>query len=242
MQDRYAGDVGDFGMFGLLKAICRQQLRLGVNWYLCRTGAFERHRQDGRHRISDAGAICDREMAMKLREIFDAGDYPPRSVASLEKAGLLTNTVYYSAVLEAPKTPGFSRTAWHNAALAALSSCDIVLLDPDNGRKVKSVGEKSQQSVKYCFDNEISDYLSRGQSVVLYNHRSRISQADCLLAFELYFRRLGFIHTRWFDVSFHKGSVRDYFFIAQPEHQPKIEAAIDDLMHSAWSAVFTRAR
>src|ERR1700684_4163658 len=37
MQDRYVGDVGDFGKFGLLRALCGEShplpLKLGVVWY-----------------------------------------------------------------------------------------------------------------------------------------------------------------------------------------------------------------
>ena len=36
MQDRYTGDVGDFGKYGLLRWLCGQDaapLRLGVVWY-----------------------------------------------------------------------------------------------------------------------------------------------------------------------------------------------------------------
>ena len=33
MQDRYAGDIGDFGKFGLLKALLSEGFSLGVNWY-----------------------------------------------------------------------------------------------------------------------------------------------------------------------------------------------------------------
>ena len=34
VQDRYVGDVGDFGKYGLLKALCGADLSLGVVWYL----------------------------------------------------------------------------------------------------------------------------------------------------------------------------------------------------------------
>ena len=34
MQDRYAGDIGDYGKIGLLKALQAQGLSIGVNWYL----------------------------------------------------------------------------------------------------------------------------------------------------------------------------------------------------------------
>lgn len=34
MQNRYAGDIGDFGKFGLLRALRGSGLSIGVNWYL----------------------------------------------------------------------------------------------------------------------------------------------------------------------------------------------------------------
>ncbi len=37
MQDRYAGDIGDFGKIGLLRALRVQGLSIGVNWYLVET-------------------------------------------------------------------------------------------------------------------------------------------------------------------------------------------------------------
>ena len=52
MQNRYVGDVGDFGKYGLLRALCRpsgaenRPLRLGVVWYLT---TDETHNNDGRH-------------------------------------------------------------------------------------------------------------------------------------------------------------------------------------------------
>ena len=34
MQNQYVGDIGDFGKYGLLRAISGDPLRLGVVWYL----------------------------------------------------------------------------------------------------------------------------------------------------------------------------------------------------------------
>lgn len=34
MQNRYVGDVGDFGKYTLLNALASSGLRLGVVWYL----------------------------------------------------------------------------------------------------------------------------------------------------------------------------------------------------------------
>jgi hypothetical protein len=50
MQNRYVGDVGDFGKYGLLKSLCTanrtnsSNLTLGVIWYLV---PDESHNDDG---------------------------------------------------------------------------------------------------------------------------------------------------------------------------------------------------
>ena len=50
VQNRYAGDVGDYVKFGLLRALTdaddEPALSLGVMWYLT---ADEDHNQDGKH-------------------------------------------------------------------------------------------------------------------------------------------------------------------------------------------------
>ena len=58
MQDRYAGDVGDFGKLGMLRRIAATGLKVGVNWYL--TFKPEEHvNEDGKH----IGYIKDRAFA-----------------------------------------------------------------------------------------------------------------------------------------------------------------------------------
>ncbi|MBD3413291.1 MAG: hypothetical protein GF421_02535 [Candidatus Aminicenantes bacterium] len=47
MQDRYTGDIGDFGKYGLLRYILdREDMTLGVNWYLVPN---EAHNDDGKY-------------------------------------------------------------------------------------------------------------------------------------------------------------------------------------------------
>ena len=46
MQNRYVGDIGDFGKLGLLRALSSKGLSIGVNWYLT---TDESHNGDGRH-------------------------------------------------------------------------------------------------------------------------------------------------------------------------------------------------
>lgn len=46
MQNRYTGDIGDYGKLGLLRVLRASGLTIGVNWYL---RPDEGHNDDGRH-------------------------------------------------------------------------------------------------------------------------------------------------------------------------------------------------
>ena len=41
MQDRYAGDIGDFGKIALLQQIREKGLTIGVNWYKVNPADYE---------------------------------------------------------------------------------------------------------------------------------------------------------------------------------------------------------
>ena len=103
MQDKYAGDIGDFGKFVFLHALHRAyggRLRLGINWY--RTTRPERSSNDGRH-VSyldqahpnkDSFRLCDPEIYDSLARIVRG----TRSVNALEKHHLApAGTIFYSA-------------------------------------------------------------------------------------------------------------------------------------------------
>ena len=171
MQDRYAGDIGDFGKFGLLSALEKTGFSIGINWYKAlppsseykKDGSFKS--ADGRHRIKEEYYPCDEVLAKKL---FAISKSDSRSIDALENAMLLKNPTYFHDTV-----PVDCREQWHRKALDTLTDCNLVFLDPDNGLLVKSIKESSPKSVKYVFDRELSEYIKRGQSVVLYNHRPR---------------------------------------------------------------------
>ena len=69
MQDRYAGDIGDFGKFGLLRALSAAGLSIGVNWYRTIPPESELARDDGKYRIPKSLFHCDVGLAKTLFEI-----------------------------------------------------------------------------------------------------------------------------------------------------------------------------
>lgn len=127
MQDRYAGDIGDFEKFGLLRYVENEGLSVGVNWYLIKPiNEIESNKNDGKHEIKDKFKKCDIELFNKLKNVFSG----KRNVKNIEIKKLLKTDIYYSKLINID-----DRDAWHDEALNTLSNCDVVFLDPDNRLK-----------------------------------------------------------------------------------------------------------
>ena len=113
VQDRYAGDLGDFLKFGLLRRLATSEgagrpLRLGVVWY--RT-ADESHNADGKHvqylapshRLAQHMRSLDPDLYDRLAGVIESGD---RSIGALDEGGRAGQR--YCLLLW---TPGPSRAA-----------------------------------------------------------------------------------------------------------------------------------
>lgn len=227
MQDRYAGDVGDFGKMGLLQALERVGFTIGVNWY--RT--LPDKNGDGKHEIKDAYSSFEKALADQLRKIH--GDEENRSIQALQSAGLLEHAIYYDCIVNAA-----DRAEWHRAAMEALKDCELVFLDPDNGLLIEREGKRPRKSEKHVLCSELCGYLGRGQSVVLYNHRPRKKFDGYLDDFRKCFAGMDEVRDRQITVmSFHRGTTRDFFLIAANEqHTKRIETATLRMIESPWGS------
>ena len=63
MQNRYTGDIGDFGKLGLLRVLQEAGFSIGVNWYLTPN---EEHNQDGKHINYEDLRFCDEALWAEL--------------------------------------------------------------------------------------------------------------------------------------------------------------------------------
>lgn len=229
MQDRYAGDIGDFGKFGFLKFVEYEGLKVGVNWYPTEPVTKKESRNnDGKYGVTKSNKkfhrwlFCDKTLFEKLEKVYKG----KRSVANIEKQEPLKTNCYYSDKLDAQ-----SRDTWHAKALKKLSKCDVVFLDPDNGLEVDSAKGKSLN--KYVLLKEIKSYLDRGQSVIFYNHRSR-KKADKYFN-DLYKKLNTITKIKPFSVSFHKGTIRDYIVLPNAKHKKYLMWAREEILNSDWS-------
>jgi len=190
MQDRYAGDVGDFMKLGLLRWLVAPtpfapQRHLGVIWY--RT-PDESHNADGKHTgyldpSSTAGQDLrplDADLYDRLRDMVSSDD---RSVAALAAGGVLPpSTRYYDHVLDFSDLDPFDRAArtvrrerWFHEAMVAVDPCSFVFVDPDNGlrRDDHPVPAHRNRAEKHVYLSEVQRLVDRGQSVVVYHHADR---------------------------------------------------------------------
>ena len=233
MQNRYAGDIGDYGQFALLRAMEAQGLKLGVNWYLAKTLPSEIH-DDGKYRIPSQYAELDPELSAALNRIFDLRE--ARSVQALEQARLLASDLFVNE--EVPRETD-QREVWHQKALTKLADCDIVFLDPDNGLNVKSVKPGSPKSPKYVWLREVSDYIASGKSVIFYNHRPRKKAEDYIAEYVARFSADPVLSGKHFSVmTFPRRSIRDYFIIpALQTHEKKICQALQSLLDGPFGSL-----
>lgn len=90
MQNRYTGDVGDFGKFALLSALCGTDLRLGVMWYV---NEAEEANSDGRFTKYEQLRPCADVLYTKLWLILQN---PTRSLSAVEAGQIFpSRTLFY---------------------------------------------------------------------------------------------------------------------------------------------------
>ncbi len=77
MQNKYVGDIGDFGKLGLLRCLQTAGLTIGVNWYL----TPDEGNTDGRFVDYPKLRHCDEVLFYALQQITK--DKDRRRVASL---------------------------------------------------------------------------------------------------------------------------------------------------------------
>jgi hypothetical protein len=250
MQDRYVGDVGDFGKYGLLRALSgpsngKPALSLGVVWYLV---PAEGNNGDG-SKIqyltlpADRAAFfreCDPALFDTLREVVAGGS---RSTEMVRDASVLpTGTTFFAEPLTFTslerngKARRSYREAWLQGACEATQKCELVFLDPDNGIG-KTIAPHAKQGVKYTYPAEVSAFLDRGQSVVVYHHLGRQGTAR-----EQMKRQFGHFTQRaeWsvFALLYHRGTARAFFIIESDVSRHLLLERARQMLAGPWSRHF----
>ena len=256
MQNRYVGDLGDFGKFGLLRALCplggpagASPLSLGIVWYLV---PDETHNEDGRFvDYLDLSAThqerfraCDPPLYDALRGIVLSG---ARNVATIQRGNILpSGTRFYDDILTFEDLSGAGagmgrlraqrRVLWLEGALRATEGCDAVFLDPDNGLEV-GVGFLQLRGPKYAFFDELLPFVQRDQSLLIYHHVARRGTAlDQVMG------RMAQIEDclgrSAFALLYHRGSARAFFVVPAQRHWAALSSRAGEFLESPWAQHF----
>lgn len=280
MQDRYTGDVGDFGKYGLLRALCSGdggKLRLGVNWhlvfnagnpndgkfvnYLCEDSpqAYLRNSDPQLYTLLQGIVFPKKNGSKLIGRAQEEADCCPRKncpsknepgscmlrrcVAKVEKRKILPeDTLFYNAMLGYPPNSTVAvrkniRDSWVKTGFELLRDCDIVFFDPDNGLQVMTHSRYNQRGIQYAFDDEIAGYYKRGQSIIIYQHRSMERE-------DVYLHRIrksitnitGYEDLKPIRLRYRRGTARDFIIIPNhryPWHRVLIEERIGAML-PAW--------
>ena len=185
MQNRYVGDVGDFGKYALLRRLCgpseERRVRLGMVWCLFPN---EGHNGDGRHiAYLDAADFqdLDKVLITALRIIIQSGQ---RDVSSILSGSILApGTISCHEPVSPPKPCSLAdrllwRSAWVQRCFELTADCDLVFFDPDNGLED---GIQYQSITRRQGNTSIGTSSPRfgivGDTLLIYHHLNRTAPA-----------------------------------------------------------------
>jgi hypothetical protein len=245
LQNRYIGDVGDFGKFGLLRKLCHgtPPLKLGVVWYL--TDCGNETAADGKHvgylegqcrsALQKRFRSCDPALYDALRRLLLDADgkvvAERRLIVTIENGGVLPEgTVFFGETLK--HKDGTSRSEWHKRGLKKTAEADVMFIDPDNG--IQSTSSRTT-GPKHALWSEIEAFAKRGQTVVVYHHlhRSSAHEGQIKLLHRQFQERMpdGF---ETFYVVFRRGTRRVFFVTAAPPHRDVVASRLSEMLSGEW--------
>lgn len=256
MQNRYVGDVGDFGKFGLLRFLSgltdtkeREPVSLGVIWYL---RPDERHNSDGRHigylvptdkNIRKYGG-CDRDLWARLGHLVGQG---ARCVHCVEQAAILPEGTQYHRSFhhippDAPQdVKRIVREHWfERRARTTVRDAGLVFLDPDKGVSRTNANRYQEAGTKYAYLGDLRTLFHQdGRSLVIYHHvpHATTAQQEARTFANQLQGDLG-LEEPIPCLRFRRGSAPVFFIIPQPDDRPTYRGHIDRFLGTPWRQYF----
>lgn len=197
MQDGFVGDIGDFGKYGLLRALAgiwprvEPLLPLGVAWYVPDADTEENtprgHGQKVEYlfnpKLRACYRNCDKQLFDRLKQIVCC----ERRIKAVEDSGLLGDRALDEVVFHDKPIPmppvgqrHKERNTWFSDVRETIGDARLVFLDPDTGlahpnrdRAPKQLSCGSKDSSKYAFVGELETLMDPGRTVVWYQSFAR---------------------------------------------------------------------
>ena len=252
MQDRYVGDIGDFGKYALLQALFLpgdagggRTLSLGIVWYLVPDeedngdGTLVRY-LDPTPRNRALYRDCHPTLYDTLGSLVGTSN---RSVAAVREHGILPpGTVSCEEPLSFAGLRGAAareklahRARWVRNAVDVTVRCDVIFVDPDNGFEVAGVPRQHGRGPKYVCWDEVEPFSKRGQSIIVYQHTSHRVPADTQISEKLDQLKLRLsLSEDPFALVYHRGSSRAYLIAAAGDHRRVLLDRAHNFLQGPW--------
>ena len=208
MQDNYVGDIGDYGKYGLLRTVDNVGLSLAVNWYNV-VPKKDNKQNDGKYTsylsLPQKYRNYDPPLFDALHKIVCCEQC--RHIGRIEQEHLFNASFFSSEILS-------DRPQWHQ---------QVVFLDPDNGLETQTMFHTGKATEKHVKWEELRDYYSRGQSVILYQHRPQMTKKNQCIDNILQFQKDYLCADTVKLLEFPKYTNRFYFMFVHAKHQAAFE-------------------
>lgn len=230
MKNQYVGDVNDFRKYGLIRnLVVGTSLKCGVFWMLTpdddRTDGQKIQYLEGRAHLRQ----LDSDLYSSLHHLVHETTH--RSVAMVEKAGVIPNALFVSDVIP---DSAFERASLMRSGLNALKSCDLLFFDPDNGLEIKSKARGQKHSNKFLFYDEVESAFSDNHSLLIYQHFPRERRAAYIVRRVADLRRIA-SPERLYSIS---TSHVCFFLLAAKKHDVVLVNRVA-LLTNRWGSEFT---
>ena len=240
MQDRFVGDIGDFGKYRLLRVLTGiypeavPRLSLGVVWYRNveespkpRSPAKDAGYLDKADRFRD----CDPVLFDALDEIVASGE---RNLRVLERSGLLGGMAVHGQTVTVPKDAD-ARKQWANRALEAVGDSAVVFVDPDVGLAPAT----AKNSPAHARLAEIKPVVERAQTLVIYQSFGRSGKhpqqmARWMKSLPRAFSFEGIVRI----LRFRPCSPRAFIILPAAEHADLIDERLAKMLDGPWGQHF----
>ena len=222
MQNKYFGDIGDFGKYSLLRRAQEKaaKLSIGINWYL---NEDKNTNKDGKHiaylkEENFKFKFIDEDLYESLKKII-VKDKKERNIKHVKKAKILK--LPFSEFNE-PVPIKNEREEWFAKSLDIFKreKCKLLFLDPDNQVEIPS----NPNSKKHVRHDEILKYWEKDFSLIIYNHMHRINKIEYQKKLRTVFSQLELKGDPSVTIlEYGHIVVRYYVFLIQKKHQREME-------------------
>ena len=249
VQDRFVGDIGDFGKYGLLRALTgiwdwereeplpeRERLSLGVVWYVPDEQTIQRTPKGHGQKVDylfnplekDLYQNCDPYLFDCLKDIV-CGERNLQSIEGNQILGEEESVSFHNDRI--PRDPT-QRQKWLGKALDSIGERSVMFLDPDIGL----VPPSAKNSTKHALSQEVSGFAGNNRSVIIYQSFARKSLGNQMGDWK---ERLGSTLTSQREYKVLKFKSRAFIILPAAEHAKLIDERLERMLDGPWKQHFT---